>query len=112
MTVPERRLAWCVPAALAVAGLAVPMIGSGFVGWPFAAGWVVALVLVWWVRPLGGAERSTRLGAGALAMGTLVLLATVGGLYLAPALVAWLVLVAVERGAGAHEPGPPGDNVA
>jgi hypothetical protein len=112
VTVRERRLAWSIPAGLAAIGLAVPMIGSGFVGWPFVAGWVAVLVVVWWVRPLGGAERSTRLGAGALAMGALVLLATLGGLYLVPAVGAWLVLVAVEFGAGAHEPDGPGDNGA
>jgi hypothetical protein len=81
---------------LAVVGLAVPMMGSGFIGWPFVVGWLVLMLVVWWVRPLGGFDRSARLAVGALVVGGLALLGTLGGFYLIPAVLVWLVLVALE----------------
>lgn len=60
---------WSLPWLLALIGLAVPMIGSGFIGWPFVLGWLVVIGVIWWVRPLGDADRTTRLGAGVLASG-------------------------------------------
>ena len=74
------------------------MIGSGFIGWPFVVGWLVLLLLVWWVRPLGGASRAARLGTGVLVIGLLALLSTLGGFFLIPAVIAWIVLVVSERG--------------
>ena len=100
----NRRYQWSLPWVLALVGLAVPMVGSGFIGWPFVVGWLVVMLLVSWVRPLGGADRPARLGVGVMAVGLLVLLGTLGGWYLIPALVAWIVLVAMTpastRGAG------------
>jgi hypothetical protein len=78
------------------------MVGSGFIGWPFVVGWLVLLVLVWWVRPLGGAGRTERLGVGLLMGVALALLGTLGGFYLIPSVVVWLTLVATEP------PGRPG----
>jgi hypothetical protein len=94
--VRSRRALWSLPWVLALVGLAVPMVGSGFIGWPFVVGWLVLLLLVWWVRPFGGAGRTARLGAGLLVVLALVLLGTLGGFYLVPAVVAWLALVATE----------------
>ena len=91
----DRRYLWSLPWVLAVVGLAVPMVGSGFIGWPFVVGWLVVMLLVWWVRPLAGADRPVRLGAGVLAIGVLLLLGTIGGWYLIPAVVVWIVLVAI-----------------
>jgi hypothetical protein len=93
----DRRYLWSLPLVLAVIGLAIPMVGSGFVGWPFVVGWLVVLVIVWWVRPLGAADRTARLGAGVLVIPLLVLLGTIGGWYLIPAVVAWIALVATGR---------------
>lgn len=92
-----RRYLWSLPWVLALTGLAIPMIGSGFIGWPFVVGWLALLLLVWWVRPLGGASRAARLGTGVLVIGLLALLGTLGGFYLVPAVIAWIVLVASER---------------
>src|SRR5712671_8128939 len=92
----RRRSRWSVPWALALVGLAVPMIGSGFTGWPFVAGWLVVMLVIWWVRPLGGADRTARLAVGAFVVGVLVLLSTLGGFYLIPAVLAWLVLDATQ----------------
>lgn len=93
----RRCYLWSLPWVLAVAGLPVPMIGSGFIGWPSVVGWLVLLALIWWVRPLGGASRAARLGTGVLVIGLLALLGTLGGFYLVPAVIAWIVLVASER---------------
>ena len=87
-----------VPWVLALVGLAVPMVGGGFIGWPFVAGWLFILLLVWWVQPLGGASRAARLGMGALVIGLLALLGTLGGFALVPALIAWMMIVAADSG--------------
>jgi hypothetical protein len=92
----NRGLAWSLPWVLALVGLAVPMVGSGFIGWPFVVGWLVVLALLWWVRPLSAADRTTRLATGLGAIVVLALLGTLGGFYLVPAVVAWLVLVALD----------------
>ena len=92
----QRRLIRAIPAALAVAGLAVPMVGSGFIGWSFVLGWLVVLLFIWWVEPLGAASRETRIGGGVAAIFLLALLGTVGGFYLVPSVVAWLLLVVTE----------------
>jgi hypothetical protein len=83
-----------LPWVLALVGLAVPMIGSGSIGWPFVVGWLVLLVLLWWIRPLADIDRRSRIVAGIGALVLLALLSTFGGLYLLPAMAAWLVLVA------------------
>jgi hypothetical protein len=93
----RRGLAWSVPWVLALVGLAVPMVGSGFIGWPFVVGWLVLLAMLWWVRPLAASDRGTRLAAGVAAIVGLVALSTFGGFFLVPAVVAWVVLVAVDR---------------
>jgi len=90
------RPLWSLPWVLALVGLAVPMIGSGFVGWPFVVGWLVLMLVIWWVRPLGGADRTTRLAVGVFTVGLLALLGTLGGFFLIPAVLVWLALVATE----------------
>jgi hypothetical protein len=90
------------------------MIGSGFIGWAFVLGWLVAIVVVWWTRPLGGADRTTRLSAGVLAIGCLAFLSTLGGFYLIPSVVVWIALVATSpppdlgtRSSPEHSSPPP-----
>jgi hypothetical protein len=90
------RTLWSLPWAVALVGLAVPMIGSGFIGWPFVVGWLVLMLVIWWVRPLGGADRTARLAVGVFVVAALALLGTLGGFYLIPAVLVWLVLVATE----------------
>ncbi len=79
---------------MALLGLAVPMIGSGFIGWPFVVGWLLLFLLLWWIRPLAGADRTTRLVAGSGAIVALALLSTFGGFYLIPAVIVWLAIAA------------------
>jgi hypothetical protein len=90
-----------LPWVLALVGLAVPMIGSGFIGWPFVVGWLVLLVLLWWIRPLADADRASQIVTGIGALLALALLSTFGGFYLMPAVIVWLILVARR-----HEPEP------
>ncbi len=92
----RRRALWSLPWALALVGLAVPMVGSGFIGWPFVVGWLVLMLVTWWVRPLGDADRNARLAAGVVVVAALAMLGTLGGFYLIPSVVAWLALVATE----------------
>ena len=72
------------------------MVGGGFAGWPFVVGWLLVLASIWWIRPLGGVDRRTKVTIGVASIVALVALATLGGLYLIPAVVAWLALVAME----------------
>jgi hypothetical protein len=82
-----------VPWLLALAGLAIPLVGSGFMVWPFVAVWLVTLALLWiFGRPALPKRRPLRI---ALAVGTLPLLfvaAWEGGWWLIPANVAWLAI--------------------
>jgi hypothetical protein len=87
-----------LPWVLAVAGLAVPMIGSGFIGWPFVVGWLVLLLLLRWIRPLADADRASRIVGGLGALLSLALFSTIGGFYLMPAVIVWLVLVTRRHG--------------
>ncbi|MDQ1551875.1 MAG: hypothetical protein QOD50_1297 [Actinomycetota bacterium] len=102
MNIKRSRLIQALPWGLALVGLAVPMIGSGFVGWPFVVAWLVVLVLVYLVRPLRDADRMTRIISGIAALITLALLSTVGGLYLVPAVIAWMASD-VSRGESIRE---------
>ncbi len=86
-----------LPWVLALLGLAVPMIGSGLIGWPFVIGWLVLLLLLRWIRPLADADRTSQIVAGVGALLCLALLSTFGGLYLVPAVTVWLLLVARRR---------------
>jgi hypothetical protein len=112
---PYRRWLSQLPWVLAVLGLAIPMIGSGFIGWPLAVGWSVLLVALWWVRPLGGVDRFTRIGIGLAAIGMLVVLTFEGGLYLIPAAVAWLWISLatpeVQLASGLFDGSPPGNTL-
>ena len=92
----RRRVPWSLPWVLALVGLAVPIVGSGFIGWRFVVGWLVLVLVIWRVRPLGGADRTARLAVGVFVVGVLALLSTLGGFYLVPAVLVWLVLVATE----------------
>ena len=92
----RRRALWSLPWVIAPVCLAVPLIGGGFAGWPFVVGWLVLMAVIWWVRPLGGADRTGRVAVGVFTVALLALLSTLGGFYLIPAVLVWLALVATE----------------
>jgi hypothetical protein len=87
MTVSIRSVAWI----LTIGGLAIPLIGTGFAGWPIVLGWAIVLLAVWLLKPLAGANRSQRVILAVASIPLLVLAATLFGLYLIPAAIAWLV---------------------
>jgi MFS family permease len=92
------RARW-LPWLLALVGLAIPMIGSGFIGWPVVAGWLVALATVWFVaRQSQARHRAERITLAVILLPVLFLLGWEGGWWLIPADVSWLVIEAADRG--------------
>ena len=85
------KIRW-LPWILALVGLAIPMIGSGFIGWPIVVVWLAILAAIWWLRPLAGADRNMRRVLGFAAIPILILTAFEGGWYLLPAAGTWLVI--------------------
>ncbi len=93
------RLFRSVPWVLAVAGLAIPLVGSSFVLWQPVALWLVLLALIAVVgRHLLPTTKGARV---ALALGVLPLLflaAWEGGWWLIPADLGWLAVELLGRG--------------
>jgi predicted PurR-regulated permease PerM len=87
------RLVRVAPWLVALVGLAIPLIPGGWAGWPYVLGWLVALALLFVVRPLARADRRDRIRWALL---TIFLLAVpalaLGGWYLVPAAVLWLAI--------------------
>ncbi len=81
-----------IPAALAVAGLAIPLIGSGGAVWPLTAAWaaIVVIFAVWRVRY--GLGSRAPVVALVVALPILVLAGWEGGWWMIPAAVAQLVI--------------------
>jgi hypothetical protein len=73
---------------------AVPwVVGGGGAGWIYVVGWLVVLVGIALLKPMRFAARRDRISAAAIAAGVLVVPGLiVGGLYLVPAALAWLVI--------------------
>jgi hypothetical protein len=88
-----------IPWLLALTGLAIPLVGSGFVIWPLVALWLAILALVWSLGRAGLArDRSLRLTLAVGLLPVLFLLAWEGGWCLIPADIAWLVIELADRG--------------
>jgi hypothetical protein len=87
-----------VPWILALAGLAVPLVASGFVVWPLIAVWLAILALIWSVGRAGLVLGPANHVAAAIALLPLLFaLAFEGGLFLIPADIAWLVIELADR---------------
>jgi hypothetical protein len=87
-----------VPWILALAGLTIPLVASGFVVWPLIAVWLAVLALIWSVGRAGlvlGRANHVAVAIGLLPF--LFLLAFEGGLFLIPADIAWLVIELADR---------------
>jgi hypothetical protein len=88
-----------IPWLLALTGLAIPLVGTGFVIWPLVAVWVVILALVWSLGRAGLAwDRTLRVTIAVGLLPVLFLLAWEGGWFLVPADIAWLVIELADRG--------------
>ena len=94
-----------VPWLLALAGLAIPLVASGFVVWPLVLVWLVILAVVWLIGGAMVPSRGSRIVATLLLFPVLFVLAWEGGLWLIPADMALLVIEIADRGPR----GAPGD---
>ena len=83
---------WALPWLLAIIGLAIPLIATGFAGWPIVAIWLLVLAAAWFMKPLASASRAQRITLALISLPLLVLTATLFGLYLIPAVAAWLLI--------------------
>jgi hypothetical protein len=85
-----------VPWLLAAAGLGIPLLVSGFAGWPYVVLWVILLIVPWIVTRDRPADRRDRMILPAFLLPILFLLGFIGGWYLIPADVAWLLIEFAE----------------
>lgn len=86
-----------LPWLLALAGLAVPLVGSGFaLSIPIAV-WMAALVLLWVLGRHVASTREQRLGVAVVLLPILFLAAFEGGWWLIPADIAWIVIEWANR---------------
>jgi hypothetical protein len=93
-----------VPWLIAVAGLGVPLVAGGFAGWPYVVLWVILLVVPWIVTRQQPASRRERMRLPAFLLPVLFVLGFVGGWYLIPADVVWLLVEANDTGGGTGFP--------
>jgi hypothetical protein len=93
----SRSSARLVPWLLALVGLAIPLVGSGFALWLPICGWLVALFVVWLVGGQFGTTRQQRIGTAVILLPILVLAGFEGGWWLIPADLAWLVIEIADR---------------
>ena len=86
-----------VPWLIAVAGLGLPLSAGGFAGWPYVVLWGILLTVPWIVTREQPARRRERMKLPAFLLPVLFLLGFVGGWYLIPADVAWLLIEFGDR---------------
>jgi hypothetical protein len=86
-----------VPWSLALLGLGIPLIGSGFVVWPVVAIWLVVLGFGWLFGRHLLTTRAQQIIAALVALPVLFLLAFEGGWWLIPADLAWLAIGILDR---------------
>jgi hypothetical protein len=86
-----------VPWLVAVAGLGIPLIAGGFAGWPYVVLWSILLIVPWIVTRDQSESQRERLVAPVFLLPVLLLLGFLGGWYLIPADVAWLLIEFGDR---------------
>ena len=86
-----------IPWLLALLGLAIPLVGTGFVVWPVVAIWLVVLGFVWLFGRHLLMTRTQRIITALVALPVLFLLAFEGGWWLIPADLAWLAIEILDR---------------
>ncbi|MEO8252547.1 MAG: hypothetical protein ABI578_08755 [Chloroflexota bacterium] len=87
-----------LPWVVALIGLAIPLIGSGFAVWQLVVLWVVVLGLIGVVSRFVVTTRWQRIGVGLVLLPILVVAAWEGGWWLIPADLAWLAIQVIQRG--------------
>ena len=88
-----RTIPWC----LAAAGLGIPMLAGGFAGWPYVLMWAILLIVPWIVTRDQPESRRERIVLPVFLLPLLLLLGFLGGWYLIPADVAWLLIEFADR---------------
>jgi hypothetical protein len=86
-----------VPWFLAAAGLGIPLLAGGFAGWPYVLMWAILLIVPWIVTRDQPESRRERMVLPVFLLPLLLLLGFLGGWYLIPADVAWLLIEFGER---------------
>jgi len=86
-----------VPWLLALLGLAIPFVATGYVVWPVVVVWLVVLGFIWLFGRHLLLTRAQRIVAALVALPVLFLLAFEGGWWLIPADLAWLVIEILDR---------------
>ena len=86
-----------VPWLVAVVGLGIPLLAGGFAGWPYVVMWAILLSVPWIVTRDQPADRRERMVLPAFLLPVLFLLGFLGGWYLIPADIAWLVIEFADR---------------
>jgi hypothetical protein len=86
-----------IPWLIAAAALGVPLLAGGLAGWPYVLVWGILLVMLWIVTRDRPASRHERMVLPAFLLPVLFLLGFVGGWYLIPADIAWLVVEFADR---------------
>jgi hypothetical protein len=87
-----------IPWLLAAAGLGIPLLAGGFAGWPYVVLWVILLIVPWIVTRDQPTDRRERMKLPAFLLPVLFVLGFVGGWYLIPADIAWLLIESADRG--------------
>jgi len=90
-----------LPWGLALAGLAILLVVSGFVVWPLVLIWLCVLAGCWVVGRMYPWTRRTRIVVGLALLPLLFLLVFEGGWWLIPADLAWLAIEIADHGPGA-----------
>ena len=86
-----------IPWLIAVAGLGGPWVAGGFPGWPYVFLWGILLSVPWIVTREQSASRRERMKLPAFLLPVLFLFGFVGGVYLIPADVAWLLVEFADK---------------
>jgi hypothetical protein len=87
-----------VPWLIAVAGLGIPLLAGGFAGWPYVLLWVALLSVPWIVTREQLTSRRERMKLPAFLLPVLFVFGfPLGGWYLIPADVAWLLIEFADR---------------
>jgi hypothetical protein len=86
-----------VPWILAVVGLAIPLVWSGFTLWLLVVLWLLVLVAAWLTARVVIKTRGQRIGTALVLLPILFVLAWEGGWWLIPADLAWLAIELIDR---------------
>lgn len=106
-----RRTVRLLPWLLAVVGLAIPLVASGFVIWFPIAFWSFPLALAWLTRArwLSSSTRALRIAVAVVLLPLLFITVWEGGWFLIPADLVWLAVEVADRGSDAHGSTSRGD---